>query len=253
MKIGVCDDEKWAREALIGYINTTLPSCEIAQFVSGNELIDYMTGVSNDEIDILFLDIAMEQMDGMMVAEKLRQNALAKNKSSRASKPLIIFVTGMDNMILDSFKVCAFDYILKPIAGQRIKEVLERAISEIKSLDKIISITDSIEKPLTVKSGSTIFSVLPKDISYVESIGRKLVIHCTDRTIETYGKIGEWEQNLGSNFFRAHKSYLINMGFVKGYTREDITLLGGGKVLLSKYRYNDFVKNYMNFIAGETL
>lgn len=253
MKIGICDDEKWAREALAGYIKAALSECELVQFVSGKQLFDYMKVTPNDEIDILFLDIAMEQMDGMMVAERLRQNALAKDKSSRTSKPLIIFVTGLDDRILESFKVCAFDYILKPINDQRIKDVLERAISEIKSLDKIISNTDSLKKPITIKSGGTIFSVLPKDISYVESMGRKLVIHCTDRTIETYGKISEWEQNLGNSFYRVHKSYLVNMGFVKGYTRVDITLLGGGKVLLSKYRYNDFIKSYMDFIAGETL
>ncbi|MCM1099835.1 MAG: LytTR family transcriptional regulator DNA-binding domain-containing protein [Clostridium sp.] len=95
-------------------------------------------------------------------------------------------------------------------------------------------------------------SVPTDQIYYIESNNRKVILYTDQNTIEYYGKIGELERQLQGEFFRIHRGYLVNMRYVTGYGRSEVRVTNGDVLLLSKYKYRDFVEAYQQFMAEET-
>ena len=116
MRIAICDDEKNIRELIKGKIANQYPNANIIFYNSGEELL-----LSDEHIDILFLDIQMSGKNGMETARELRK----KDKSV-----IIIFVTAAEEYVFQAFDVGAFHYIVKPINDTKFTEVLHRAIEE---------------------------------------------------------------------------------------------------------------------------
>lgn len=69
--------------------------------------------------------------------------------------------------------------------------------------------------------------------------------------IESYGKISEMESALGESFFRIHRGYLINMKYVERYNRTEVRMENGSSLLISKYKYQDFIKAYLEHISED--
>lgn len=67
--------------------------------------------------------------------------------------------------------------------------------------------------------------------------------------IECYGKIGGMERELQDGFFRTHRGYLVNMKYVERYSRTEVQMKNGSCLLISKYKYQDFVKAYLAYLA----
>ncbi|MBQ4101051.1 MAG: response regulator, partial [Oscillospiraceae bacterium] len=100
MKIAICDDEKNIRELIGNKVRNMYPKAEIVFFNSGEQLL-----LSTEQIDILFLDIQMQGIDGMKTANELRK----KDKNM-----ILIFVTAIEDYVFKAFDVGAFNYIVKP-------------------------------------------------------------------------------------------------------------------------------------------
>ena len=94
----------------------------IQQFSSGTELLQY-----NKTIDILFLDIQMDYINGMETARKLR---------NRKFKGFIIFITILKEMVFQSFEVQAYDYLLKPITEKQFDKTMERLFTSIQNANE---------------------------------------------------------------------------------------------------------------------
>lgn len=95
---------------------------------------------------------------------------------------------------------------------------------------------------IIVKQGGRIRFVNMQEVLYIESLGRKAVLHLADETIEYYAKISQLESQLHPYFFRIHTAYLINLQYVQSYTRREVVLKNADSVLISKYRLHDFQK-----------
>ena len=90
-----------------------------------------------------------------------------------------------------------------------------------------------------------------EDIYYIESNNRKIIIAMRDEKIECYGKIGGMERELQEGFFRTHRGYLVNMKYVERYSRTEVQMKNGSSLLISKYKYQDFVKAYLAYLAED--
>ena len=101
---------------------------------------------------------------------------------------------------------------------------------------------------LTIQSGNTSKTILLDNIYYIESSDHKVVLHLRDGQLTYYAKIRDLELELQNQFFRIHKGYLANLSHVNGYSKTEVTLTNGEKLLLSKYKYQDFVKAYLRFL-----
>ena len=123
MQIAICDDEKSIGLILEEKIKKLLPDAVIEKYLSGDELI-----ASGCEPDILFLDIQMPGMDGMETARILRQ----KNE-----RMVLIFVTAVEEYVFQAFDVAAFHYLVKPFSDEKLKEVVTKAVHNIKRSSRL--------------------------------------------------------------------------------------------------------------------
>ena len=131
--IAICDDEEDVRSLFHDWVSKAKYDVDVKEYSGGDELIkDIDAGAG---IDILFLDIAMGKNDGIETAKELGRRIEASGKSMRASRPLIIFVTGIPDRMGDAFGVKAFDYLLKPVSQAAFESELHRAIEELERLD----------------------------------------------------------------------------------------------------------------------
>ena len=234
IKIAICDDEANIRAYLSSLIQAQDCPCEITEYASAGDCL-----ADNREIDLLFLDIELTTdrsgLDGMALARKIRERAAG-------TQPVIIFVTGYERYVFDAFDVGAFQYLLKPVDEEKSAKVFSRAVAQIGT---------AREKPgrvLTLQSANTSKTVPLDSIYYIESSNHKVELHLKDGEFACYAKIGDLELELQDQFFRIHKGYLVNLSYVDGYSKTEVTLTNGERLLLSKYKYQDFVKAYLHFL-----
>ena len=234
IKIAICDDEANVRAYLSSLIRAQSCPCEIVEYASAGDCL-----ADTQEIDLLFLDIELAPSgsgpDGMALARKIRERATG-------TQPVIIFVTGYERYVFDAFDVGAFQYLLKPVDEEKFAKVFSRAVAQIGTVK---------EKPgrvLTLQSANASKTVLLDSIYYIESSNHKVELHLKDGEFVCYAKIGDLELELQDQFFRIHKGYLVNLSYVAGYSKTEVTLANGERLLLSKYKYQDFVKAYLHFL-----
>ena len=232
IRIAICDDEAPTRAYLASLIRAQDCPCEIVEYASAKDCL-----ADQRKIDLLFLDIELNAAgpDGMALARQIRER-------SAVSQPVIIFVTGYERYVFDAFDVGAFQYLLKPVDEEKFAKVFSRAVAQIGTVK---------EKPgrvLTLQSANASKTVLLDSIYYIESSNHKVELHLKDGEFGCYAKIGDLELELQDQFFRIHKGYLVNLSYVAGYSKTEVTLANGERLLLSKYKYQDFVKAYLHFL-----
>ena len=242
MDVAVCDDEKNIRAYICNLIQKQGTECRITEYASADEYLSL--GV---EHDLLFLDIEMksdgeEEKSGMWLARQLRSRRLAR-------QPVIIFVTGYETYVYDAFDVGAFQYLLKPIDEEKFSRIFERAVRQIaEERGKAREAAD--RQALLVPQGGQKRAISFDNIYYMESQSHKIILALKTEKVEYYAKIGELERQLRGQFFRIHKGYLINLSHVEGYNRSEVVMANGDRLRISKYKYDDFRKAYMEYISG---
>lgn len=234
VKIAICDDEKNIRIYLSALVRKQGIECEITEYATAG---DYLA--SGVEYDILFLDIELEcpeqDMDGMKMARQIRSMEDTK-------QPIIIFVTGYEKYVYDAFDVGAFQYLLKPVDEQKFADVFRRAT------EQAATNAEQDKKVLMIQYGSTGKTIPLSDIYYMESQNHKIAVHMKDGVLEYYAKMSDLEEELQGQFCRVHKGYLINLSYVDEYIKTEVMLTNGDRLLISKYKYDDFVKAYLRFM-----
>ena len=234
MRISICDDEAPTRAYLTSLIRAQDCPCEVVEYASASDCLADHRG-----IDLLFLDIELNATgpDGMALARQIREQ-------SAVTQPVIIFVTGYERYVFDAFDVGAFQYLLKPLNEEKFVQVFTRAAEQIKAVRD----QPKVFRALTLQSAGSIRTVPVDSIYYIESNDHKVILRLKDGDFSCYAKIRDLEAELGDQFCRIHKGYLVNLAYVAGYSKTEVTLTNGERLLLSKYKYQDFVKAYLHFL-----
>jgi len=227
LSIAVCDDEvieccNMAKRIKEIMEEMKIP-CIIRQFRSGGELLQAL-----ESFDIVFLDIIMQDLDGMKTAQAFRK---------KASDKILIFVSSSREYVFEAYDVEAFQYLLKPVDDRKLKNVLQKAIvkTQSRSQEFIIVSRERQKKKLFLD-----------DIYYFEIKGRIVDAHGPEGIFTYYEQIGELENKIrDKGFFRCHKSYLINLKYVDGYSRKEVVLENGEKIVIAKRRYDEFVQEML--------
>ena len=234
MRIAVCDDDRVIREELSRLIQKQVSEVDIVEYQSGEELIN-----AKGNFDIYFLDIEMGKVSGMDIARHIREQ-----EESGRQRSMIIFVTGYREYMEAAFDVNAFHYLIKPIDVEKFSEVFSRAWKETSVF------YEQAEKYIMVKSSGAQQKLLLKNIYYIESGNKKVIIHTADGTLEVYGKMEELENKLGNTFYRCHRCYLVNMEKISAYSADNIQVTNGDNLLLARKKYSDFIKTYMRYVKN---
>ncbi len=228
MNIAVVDDEKVIREQIGSLIEKQMPDCYLESYATGEELL-----AAGKRFDIVFLDIQMDGMDGIEVARALR---------AEQDEIILIFVTGNREYVFDALDLYAFHYLLKPVDEGKFREVLARAAKEAAKKKE--------KRVLFLKTRN--LTLDQSDILYIESRAKKVEIHTAGPKdmIEIYAAMEELEDQLGEDFYRCHRAYLVNMAHITEYDSDSITITNGDKIYLTKKKYGDFVKAYMWYLQN---
>ncbi len=229
MNIAVCDDEVRGRERILTLLEREFSQAQICEFDSGMKLVERVE--EGYRPDIVLLDIAMEGMDGMETARRLRETADA----------ILIFVTGVKEQVFEAFDVGAFHYLMKPVDQEKMVDVLRRAAQEVEK-------RQPSPKYLLVKIEGKHRRIPVEDILYVENSGRKVILHTKKECLEYYERMNHLQEVLGDGFYRCHRGYLVALSAISGYDHESITVGQGDKVYLSKQKYSEFVKLYCRYL-----
>lgn len=234
IRVAVVEDEEQYREEFLSYLKRYEKESgqhfRISVFTDGDEITeDYQA-----DYDLILMDIAMQFMDGMTAAEKIRR---------LDSEAVIIFITSTPQFVMRGYAVDALDYVLKPINYFAFSQRIDRAISRMgKRRRRYISVP--------VKGGIQKLEV--SQLRYVEVQDHDLVYHTARGSVLTRGTLAEAEELLGTEqFFRCSKCYLVNLEYVDGIQNFDI-LMDNTRIQVSRARKKplmDALNNYMNEVS----
>ena len=215
MKVLICDDKEEEANALAVLFSSL--NVENVVFTDTVHAFDYIC--SGAKIDACFLDIVMPEINGIELAEKLRQN----NFDGK-----IIFLTTSNDFAHESYKVKAFDYLIKPPTLENITRVLKSLEDASKDND-----TDG----LVVKTQGNSKVIPFRDISHVEVIDHIVFIMLSDRSIikenTTFGEMAE-RLLRDSRFARCHRSYIVNVNKIAVVSNREVVMENGAKIPVSR-------------------
>lgn len=199
LKIAVCEDERFEYELLVYILEQgTLPySCDY--YSDPSELLStFYTG----KYDLIFMDIYMNDMDGLTCVRQLRRMDLFIP---------IAFTTTSQEHALDSYRLHVQRYLLKPLQASEIQEVCELAILQRDN-----------RPALFFKSNGQLYRIPYDTIAFAEQQKHTILLHLTDQQVLTRsGKLDELEEDLpNQQFLRCHKSYLVNLAQVTKIDKE---------------------------------
>ena len=230
LHIAICDDEesfvRELEEQLTRYAGECSQEIRVTVFYDGSELVNGY----DPSIDLVFLDIQMNRMDGLAAVERIRQ---------MDGEVGIIFLTTLTRYALEGYKYQATNYIIKPMKYARLKAEMDRWMQR----------RPAKESPsLVVVNDSGRYRVLLKELKYVETFNRNLLLHTEKENILCYRSMKEMERELaGSGFVRCHTSYIVNLFFVKGVKKLEIELLDGGYLPISQPKRKEFMEKLTEY------
>ncbi|MCC0635794.1 MULTISPECIES: LytR/AlgR family response regulator transcription factor [unclassified Clostridioides] len=233
-RIVICEDDitqmVFLRECILKSLEGVSSQIELLEFNSGEELLESAL----EGVDIYFLDIQMLQLTGMDVAKIIRET----NDTSE-----IIFITSIVDYIQEGYKVRAYRYLLKPIDFEDLNENILNCISDI---------IKKRENFMLIENKGIINKILINSIMYIEVRKKVLTIHTTDGIYNTNNSMDKIELELEKyNFFRCHKSYLINMEYIQLICKNTV-VINNENIPVSKYRISD-LKTKLTHVLGDVL
>ncbi len=236
MQIAICDDNIYLGNKIESLVDRAFAgnnqhySCEV--FLSGDELLAYLAE-NPLAFQMYLLDIEMEGTDGLQAAAKIRET----DKDA-----IIIFMTSHAELMPEAFKVLAFQYIVKPFDDEKTIALLLAAVRHLQSMNTLYQYT--VRK--------TRHTVYLSQIEYIESIGRKVVLHMKDGgQHEYYGTLKEAaEKAAGISFTQVHNSYIINMQHLAEVSSGSVKMQGGMEIPISGKYHDEFHRAYRKYVLA---
>ena len=231
LKIAICDDEANQIEYLTDVVTTWAKknrhAVEIKPYSAAKSLLfDYC---EEKDLDILLLDIEMPGMSGVELAKAVRkENATVQ----------IVFITGYYEYFSDGFDVSALHYLIKPADERKLMPVLDRAVSNLTYRQRSVL--------LTSPEGDRKVSLA--DIEYVESENVHVAVHTVSGVYRSRISLAKFAEQLDETFIKVHRSYIVNLKYVKKITRTDITMVSGDLVPISRGMYDEVHAALIKFL-----
>jgi DNA-binding LytR/AlgR family response regulator len=209
IKCIIIDDEELAQEILVSHLNK-ISDVEILGVYKN--AFDAMKILRTNQVDLVFCDIQMPDMDGIAFLKSL------------SSPPLFVFVTGDPSYALEGYQLRVFDYLLKPFSIDRLVMTVERAQMLIDS--------ERENKPsrnhLVIKDRSNHTITPYNEVYFIKGDRDYVWIETQEKKYYVWKKLMDMEETLAhaKQFIRVHKSYIVNLDFVKKVVGNVIKMKG---------------------------
>ncbi len=227
MKIAICDDEtKYIDDVerhLKQYFIEHGLSLNLFKYNNGIELLN-----SNNNFDIVFLDIEMPDLNGIELGKKLQM-----------SNPdlVLIYITAYNHYLDEALDLGITRFFDKPIDSKRFYKGLDKAIEKLDKTEVHIHLKDSNNGIVTVKMNNIIMVEIEK---------RKTRIVTKDGIYHSKNSIKTWRERLNKSYFESpHNSYIVNTNYITYFCKEYIILDNEYNVPISYPRRVEFKKKFM--------
>lgn len=250
-QIALCDNEK---ESLQQTLNAARPFFEkhpeihgdIKTFESPQELLDYWKAHKGEKkgcrlFDVYILDIMMPKMNGIELGKRIR---------AFGEKAPIVYLTSFKEYGYQAFGVQARDYLLKPVDSQKLVTVLEDIYSSLKRERADF---------FCVKTKEGMHNISLWNLVCAERIERSILYHMRDGSILAGLAIrGRFEEEVAfilenPRFIQPHKSYLVNMQYIKDFMANELIMEDGTLIPISRNRRGEIKKIYLKYLARMTM
>ncbi len=209
----IADDEPLARDELL-YLLKSIPGVEVTGQARNG--IEAVTMIKDLEPDLVFLDVQMPGLDGLGVVRRLIEKKIPL--------PHLVFATAYDQYAVEAFDLEAVDYLLKPFDKARLARAVERTRKQTEKpsppkMEKIletIAARPSLPPKIIVRAQNRMMMVDAAEIVYatIEDGVITIVARDTEGT-SNYATIEELSAALPENFWRVHRSYLVNINKIR--------------------------------------
>ena len=235
LKVMIVDDEKLALSRLKRLLNEN----GVEDITAFDNPIEALKEITKTRFDVVFLDISMPNITGLELADSIIQIE---------PKTFIVFQTAYEEFALEAFKNGGMGYLVKPIESIDIKNILDK----IKSFK--VSSNDS--KKILGKRGDKLYLINIDDIYYIKADLDEVIIKIKEADAYVRRKIGDLETLLSDkNFFRIHRSYIVNVDKIKSMrsidqSKLEISFEGIAEIVTSS---KEGAKDFREYIERRSL
>ena len=251
LRVVVADDEPMGRQRLVRLLQAEPETEILAACTDGEEAVE---AIREYAPDVVLLDIQMPNLDGFEVVAALGE----------AQQPAVIFVTAHDQYAVRAFDIHAFDYLLKPVDQERLRDALGRATSsegrpsQVNPTRRILMLLEELSARergrgrdrLVVRTPERAFFLRTDTVDWVEAAGKFVHLH-VGRTVHALREsMAELEQELDPvRFLRISRSAIVNVDRIQEiqpwFQGDYVLILTDGTRLTSTRGYRDNMRKLL--------
>jgi two-component system LytT family response regulator len=252
VRVVVADDEPIGRQRLVRLLQAEPETDVVAACADGEEAVE---AIREHVPDVVLLDIQMPNLDGFEVVAALGD----------AQQPAVIFVTAHDQYALRAFEVHAFDYLLKPVDQDRLREAIARAVAasgrtapQGSATRRILGLLEELNTRerargrdrLVVRTPERAFFLRTETIDYIEAAGKFVHLHVGRAVHALRESMAELEQELDpARFLRISRSVIVNLDRIQEiqpwFQGDYVLILTDGTKLTSTRGYRDNMRRLL--------
>lgn len=225
LRVAICDDDQQVLrnvEVIIqDYCKTKEINVNVSTFLDGSNLLS-----SNQEFDLIFLDIEMEKSNGIEIAQQIRTKDMYVP---------IVYITRYIDYWRRAFKVHAFGFVVKPFTNSDIHKIID---------DYLLSKLDSIEERITFITDQGFIRLMPKEIYYFTLYSKKKVyIYTSSGTIVARENLSDIYEKLNkTHFYKSRRDCIVNLKYVKKLKNKYIIVMTNEDMVpLAQKKREDFM------------
>jgi two-component system, LytTR family, response regulator len=251
LRVLVADDEPIGRQRLVRLLQAEPDTEVVAACADGEEAVE---AIREHAPELVLLDIQMPGLDGFEVVAALGQ----------AHQPAVIFVTAHDQYAVRAFEIHAFDYLLKPVDQDRLREAMGWALSTIRrgpqasSTRRVLALLEELNardrargrERLVVRTPERAIFLRTEIIDWIEAAGKFVHLH-VGRTIHALREsMAELEQELDDGrFLRISRSVIVNLDRIQEvqpwFQGDYVLILTDGTRLTSTRGYRENMRRLL--------
>ena len=251
LRVVVADDEPLGRQRLVRLLQAEPETDVVAACADGEEAVE---AIREHVPDVVLLDIQMPQLDGFEVVAALGE----------AHQPAVIFVTAHNQYAVRAFEVHAFDYLLKPVDPERLRDAIGRAVStpgraqQGSATRRILGLLEELNSRqrvrgrdrLVVRTPERAFFLRTETIDWIEAAGKFVHLHVGRSIHALRESMAELEQELDPvRFLRISRSVIVNLDRIQEiqpwFQGDYVLILTDGTRLTSTRGYRDNMRKLL--------
>lgn len=231
MHIAVIDDSQQEREELFQYMNTYFSHNPLYRQVDCFECgEDFLSRWANEIFDLVFIDIYLQGIDGIKIAEKIRETN---------QECLIIFTTSSEDFAVKGFELRAFDYLVKPFSYEQFERSMDFCDKELRKRGRFIE----------VKESRTMVKIRLEDIVFTDYFNHYIQIHTKKRVVKSYMRFEIFSPLLlcYPQFLCCYRNCIVNMDKVVSLEKNDFIMETEERVPITRNNRQAIHQKYADY------